>query len=82
VKTPIPVPLLVVLLVVVGFWTVPYATPLAVTDTPPSVVTFPPIVAPVDVMYVRVDVVVTMGNASFKQRTDKPVERSALPQLK
>jgi len=72
----------VVLLEVVGFWTVPYATPLAVTATPPSDVTSPPVVAPVDVMIVD-DVVVTVGNdaelppeeLSFKQRTEKPFER-------
>jgi len=63
VKTPAPVPSLVVLLAVVGFWTVPYATPLAVTEAPPSAVTSPPVVAPVDVMPVA-DVVVTVGNTA------------------
>ena len=68
VNTPVPklfqvvlVPLLVVLLAVVGFWTVPYATPLAVTESP--TVTLPPVTAAVDVMPVA-DVVVTVGNPS------------------
>ena len=82
VNIPVPVPLLVVLLAVVGFWAVPYATPLAVTEAPPSAVTLPPVVAPVDVMLVA-DVVVAVGNdadpppeaLSFKQRTEKPEVR-------
>ena len=77
VNTPVPVPSLVMLLAVVGYWTVPYATPLAVTEAPPSDVTSPPVVAPVVVMPVT-DVVDTVGNdleLSFKQRTEKPLER-------
>ena len=77
-NVPVPVPLLVVLLAVVGFWTVPYATPLAVTMAPPSEVTLPPVVAPVDVMPVA-NVVITVGETlSFKQRTEKPFERPSL----
>jgi len=63
VKTPVPVPSLVVLLAVVGFWAVPYATPLDVTEAPPPDVTLPPVVAPVDVIPVT-DVVVTVGNTA------------------
>jgi len=63
VNAPVPVPSLVVLLALVGFWDVPYATPLAVTAAPPSEVTLPPVVAPVDVMLVA-DVVVTVGNTA------------------
>jgi hypothetical protein len=79
-NVPVPVPLLVVLLAVVGFWTVPYATPLAVTMSPPSEVTLPPVIAPIEVFDV-IDVVITAGHdakpppetLSFKQRTDEAV---------
>ena len=61
VNTPVSVPLLVIVPLIVGFWAVPYATPLAVTESP--TVTLPPVTAAVDVMPVA-DVVVTVGNPS------------------
>ncbi len=84
VKAPIPIPSFVVLLAVVGCRVVPYATPLEVTEAPPSAVIFPPVMAPVDVMTVA-DVVVTVGNdvdpppvkLSFTQRTEKPLFRKS-----
>jgi hypothetical protein len=68
VKTPVPDPLFVVLFAVVGFWVVPYATPRAVTDTPPSDKTLPPEFAPVD----ETDDVglVTTVEISRRQRTE------------
>ena len=60
VKLPVPVPSEVWLSLVVGFSDVLQQTPLAVTDAPPSDVTFPPPVAVVEVMEDGV-VVVTVG---------------------
>ena len=60
VKVPVPLPLLVVLLAVVGFWEVDQHTPLAVTVAPPSAVTFPPLVAVVWVILEAASVV-TVG---------------------
>ena len=51
VKLPVPVPSLVLLLAVVGFWLVLQQTPRAVTVAPPSEVTFPPLVAVVWVIF-------------------------------
>ena len=41
-KAPVPVPSVVLLLAMVGFWEVDQHTPLAVTVAPPSLVTLPP----------------------------------------
>ena len=60
VKEPAPVPLLVVLFEMVGLGEVLYTTPRAITDTPPSSVTFPPLLAPVAVILL-IAVVVTVG---------------------
>ena len=87
VNTPVPklfqvvlVPLLVVLLAVVGFWTVPYATPLAVSGADIGTdVTFPPVMAAVDVMPVA-DVVVNVADP-FTQRTERPLVRVVAPEL-
>ena len=64
IKPPLPVPLVVGLLSVVGFAEVLQQMPRAVTAAPPSAVTLPPPVAVVWVMAVMA-VVVTVG---------KPVE--------
>lgn len=42
VNVPVPVPLLVLLSAIVGFWTILQQTPLEVTVAPPSSVTLPP----------------------------------------
>jgi hypothetical protein len=68
VKTPVPVPSLVVLLAVVGFWTVPYATPLAVTEERPSLTTFPPVTAVLKVIF-DARFVVTEGKHPFQLGT-------------
>ena len=60
VKTPVPVPSVVLASAVVGFAVVLQHTPRAVTADPPSAVTFPPLAAPVDVIPVTA-VVVTVG---------------------
>ena len=60
VKVPVPLPLLVVLLAVVGFWEVDQHTPRAVTVALPSLVTFPPLVAVVCVILEAASVV-TVG---------------------
>ena len=57
---PVPLPLLVWLLLNVGFCEVLQQTPLAVTAEPPSLVTLPPLVAVVEVMLLA-EVVVTVG---------------------
>jgi hypothetical protein len=64
VKTPVPVPSVVLLLAVVGLVEVPQHTPLAVTGAPPSEVTFPPLVAAVDDVAVVVPVVTVGGTAA------------------
>jgi hypothetical protein len=63
VKTPVPVPSVVLLLAVVGLAEVFQQTPLAATVAPPSEVTFPPLVAAVDDVAVVVPVV-TVGGTS------------------
>ena len=55
-----PEPLVVWLLLNVGFCEVPQHTPRAVTESPPSLVTLPPVVAVVEVMLLA-EVVVTVG---------------------
>ena len=60
VKFPEPVPLVVWLLLMVGFVLVLQQTPLAVTLSPPVAVTLPPPVADEDVM-LETAVVVTVG---------------------
>jgi len=60
VKEPVPLPLVVLLLLVVGLADVLQQTPRAVTEAPPSEVTFPPLVAVVAVMP-DTAVVVTVG---------------------
>ena len=62
---PVPVPLLVQLPVMSGLAAVPQQTPLALTVTPPSLVTVPPAVAGVEVIAV-IDAVVTTGGPSGK----------------
>jgi hypothetical protein len=57
----VPVPSVVLLLAVVGLAEVPQHTPLAVIVAPPSEVTFPPLVAVVDVVAVVVPVVTVGG---------------------
>jgi hypothetical protein len=61
VKIPVPVPSVVLLLEVVGLAEVPQQTPLSMTVAPPSEVTFPPLVAVVDVVAVVVPVVTVGG---------------------
>ena len=63
VKTPVPVPSVVLLLAVVGLTEVPQHTPLAVTVAPPSEVTLPPLDAVVDAVAVVVPVVTVGGTA-------------------
>ena len=60
-KTPVPVPLLVVLSAVVGLALVDQQTPRAVTAPPPSEVIFPPDTADVRVIELGA-VVVSVGN--------------------
>ncbi len=60
VKVPVPVPSVVLLSLMVGLAEVLQHTPLAVTDAPPSEVTFPPLEAVVEVMEDGT-VVVTVG---------------------
>ena len=57
VKVPVPVPSVVWLPAMVGLAVVPQHTPWAVTDEPPSAVTFPPEVA-VDVVMADIAAVV------------------------
>ena len=57
-NVPVPVPLIVLLLAVVGFCVVLQHIPLAVTLPPPSLVTLPPLVAAVLVIYVTIVVVI------------------------
>ena len=64
VKLPVPDPSVVMLSLVVGLEEVLQHTPLAVTDDPPSDVTFPPLVAVVVVME-DAAVVVTAGRLVF-----------------
>ena len=65
VKTPVPVPLVVVLVTpITGLGVVAQQTPLAVTVPPPSAVTFPPEVAVVKVIKVTVVVVVIVGTTT------------------
>ena len=60
VNVPVPVPFDVLLLEVVGFWLVLQQTPLDVIVAPPSLVTFPPQVAEVDVIE-EAELVVNVG---------------------
>jgi hypothetical protein len=60
VKLPIPVPSVVLLLVVVAFGEVFQHTPRTVTEAPPSLVMFPPLLAVVVVIEV-IAVVVRVG---------------------
>ena len=60
VKLPVPVPSVVLLFAVVGLADVLQQTPLAVTDAPPSEVTFPPLEALVEVIE-DIAVAVTVG---------------------
>ena len=83
VKLPLAGPLFVLESEVVGFWLVPQQTPLAVTVEPPSEVTFPPLVAELEVMFDTVESV-TVGATfmdSFLQvikRTNIKVDKSAV----
>ena len=60
VKLPVPVPFVVLLLEIVGLADVLQQTPLAVTEAPPSEVTFPPLEALLEVIE-DTAVVVTVG---------------------
>ena len=60
VKLPVPDPSVVLLSEMVGLAEVPQQTPLAVTEAPPSDITFPPLAAVVWVMEEGV-AVVTVG---------------------
>ena len=64
VKVPVPAPSVVWLSDVVGLAEVLQHTPLAVTATPPTSVTFPPLVAVAEVMF-ETAVVVTVGATAF-----------------
>ena len=63
---------MVVLLAVVGLGEVLQHTPLTVTGTPPSEVTLPPDVAPLDVMFVNVAVVTVGGSVPAVKLTSLP----------
>ena len=60
-KLPVPLPFVVQELAVVGFCEVLQHTPRAVTEAPPSPVTFPPLRAD-DVAILLMEDVVTVGN--------------------
>ena len=64
VKLPVPVPSVVWLSLVVGLADVLQQTPLAVTDAPPSEVTFPPLEALFEVIE-DTAVVVTVGRQGW-----------------
>ena len=70
VKAPVPVPFVVQ--GVVGFADVPQQTPLAVTFTQPSEVTFPPGDAVVSVMKSTPGLVVTVGVVGIPKDTWEP----------
>jgi len=59
VKLPVPVPSVVLLSVIEGFWLVLQQTPLAVTPDPPSELMLPPLLAEVEVTEVNALVVKT-----------------------
>ena len=61
IKLPVPLPSVVLLLETVGLAEVLQQTPLAVTEEPPSEVTIPPPVAPVEVILDGL-VVVSVGD--------------------
>ena len=63
VNAPVSVPSVVLLFVIVGFADVLQQTPLAVTDAPPSLVMFPPLVAAVCVIE-DTAVVVSVGTVA------------------
>ena len=67
VKTPVPVPSVVLELEIVGFAVVAQQVPLAVTAPPPSAVMFPPLVAVVCVIPVTavVERVAKTGDTEF-----------------
>jgi hypothetical protein len=83
VKLPLAGPLLVLLSEIVGFWLVPQQTPLDVTVEPPSEVTFPPLVAELEVMFDTVERL-TVGAtlmASFLQvvkRANRIIDKKAM----
>ena len=68
VNGPVPVLSVVLLSAVVGSSDVLQHTPLAVTESPPSEVTFPPLDAVVDVM-LETEVVVTVGVIALTVKT-------------
>jgi len=71
VNTPVPVPSEVLLSAVVGEPVVFQHTPRAVTASPPSLVTFPPLSAVVPVM-LEMAVVVTVGVVSVVNESSLP----------
>jgi hypothetical protein len=73
VKIPVPDPSVVWLFAVVGLGEVLQHTPLAVTEAPPSAVTFPPDEAVVEAMDVGV-VVVTVGVVRVVKDRSLPYE--------
>lgn len=72
VKIPVPDPSIVLLSLVVGLPDVLQQTPLAVTEAPPSSVTFPPLVAVVEVTADGVVVVTEGSNASVVNEASLP----------
>ena len=59
------------MLLIVGFPVVFQQTPRVITAEPPLEVTFPPNIAPIEVIFVA-PVVVNAGTSPFKQRIEKP----------
>jgi hypothetical protein len=72
VKTPVPVPSVVLLSAVVGFWLMLQHTPRAVTDVPPSKVILPPVLAEVEVTADTLMVVKTGATDSVLKETWLP----------
>ena len=72
VKLPVPLPLVVWLLLVVGLWFVLQQTPRAVTVAPPSWVTLPPQLAEVELIEETEDVVTVGIDALVVKLTSLP----------
>ena len=78
VNTPVPLPSLVLLSVIVGVWLIPQHTPRDVTGELPSKDISPPLVAAVDDMLVRLEVL-SVGRAfggSFLHENVKDITNS------
>jgi hypothetical protein len=78
VKTPVPIPSLVMVPDVVGLGTRPYATPRLVTNAPPSLLILPPVNAAI-ALTPEIFSVVTVGTLEIphplRQRTETPMVR-------